>query len=605
MRILVSLKQILIATLLLAPLTGFAKPVVIQILHTNDLHAALRTAGAPSLGQAELGGWPQLKAKLDELKADAKRLGIETIQVDAGDYTEGTLDYFPDQGVHVLKAFQHMGYDAATIGNHDWLMGARGMDELYGKSPFPFPLLSANIEINSSLKNLKKQIQPSTQIIRNGVKIGIFGLSTDESLYSWIPKIASKRSDFKIQSYDDTSISEEDAASIPGSKIDPNGNYYLPGTASTLTSDLRETNDVVIAMTHIGFAADQWLASNSNGGLDLIIGGHSHTFLETATSVKDKTNRDVPIVQTGFNGNCIGQVIIEVDPEKTPKMRVISYGLIPISHTGPADPVITQDLADAENALVKQYGPALDEVLGTSSERLISGDNGPTAYSQFIVDAIRAANQTDIAIDVGAFHGNTPQDGGLITRRKLMMMYPRKFEASQNEGLYIYQTSVFGILLKIGLEYSIKFGNYVALSGITYDLKKLSNADFAKLKAKYAGSLNENAVTPYYPSNILVHGQPLDLDHKYSVSAPESLIRGALALSPLVQLVLNQVHRTPHTIWDASFQYLAQIKKILPAPLNAAYSSQSDVPLFNSLGDPTQMMNEGIREAIESSIMPF
>ena len=74
-------------------------------------------------------------------------------------------------------------------------------------------------------------------------------------------------------------------------------------------------------------------------------------------------------------------------------------------------------MAEANAAVDTQFGPKLKEVLGTSEDRLISGDMGPTAYSQFAVDAMRDATGAEIGIDVGAFHGNTPQAAGTVTGR--------------------------------------------------------------------------------------------------------------------------------------------------------------------------------------------
>jgi 2',3'-cyclic-nucleotide 2'-phosphodiesterase (5'-nucleotidase family) len=203
-----NLRAVFAITLALLPLYSHA--TVIQILHTNDLHAALKTSGAPKSGEAELGGWAQIKAKMDELTAQAQSQGMETLRVDAGDFTEGTLYYFPDSGLNVLKTFQDMGYEAATMGNHDWLMGARGMDTLYGKAPFHFPILSANLKLRSNLQNLSRQIVPTTQIIKAGIKIGIMGLSTDEALYSWIPAVQSRKNEFKLKSYADGTSDAED-----------------------------------------------------------------------------------------------------------------------------------------------------------------------------------------------------------------------------------------------------------------------------------------------------------------------------------------------------------------------------------------------------------
>lgn len=163
--------------LLLLLLSGVAEAKVIQILHTNDLHASLNVSGAVAPGEQAYGGWAQIKTVMDALTQTAKSQNIETVRLDAGDFFEGTLSYFPDHGANVLKAFQKIGYDAVALGNHDWMMGARTTDTVFGKVPFPFPVLSANTEIHSRLKNLSNQIKSHTQIIKDGIRIGVFGLS--------------------------------------------------------------------------------------------------------------------------------------------------------------------------------------------------------------------------------------------------------------------------------------------------------------------------------------------------------------------------------------------------------------------------------------------
>jgi len=77
------------------------------------------------------------KVVMDQLTLDAKSKGIETVRLDAGDFTEGSVYYFSDHGKSVIRAFQQMGYDAAAMGNHDWLMGAASMGRFVWRNAFP------------------------------------------------------------------------------------------------------------------------------------------------------------------------------------------------------------------------------------------------------------------------------------------------------------------------------------------------------------------------------------------------------------------------------------------------------------------------------------
>jgi 2',3'-cyclic-nucleotide 2'-phosphodiesterase (5'-nucleotidase family) len=527
-------------------LTSSAHAKVIQILHTNDLHAAMKTSGAVRTNESEFGGWAQIKTIMDRLTAAAKIQGVETVRLDAGDFYEGTSLYFPDHGKSVLKAFQHMGYDAAALGNHDWLMGADNLDRAFGEMPFSFPILSANLKIKSSLPNLKKQIIPSTQIVRDGIKIGVFGLSTDEALYSWIPRIDSYKNDMKILDFRD-----DDSDAVYG---------VQPGIATEMMAKLHRENDLVIALTHIGYDEDQILAENSRG-LDLIIGGHSHTILESMNQTANRDGINVPIVQTGFNGKYIGKILVDVTPGKKPE--VLTYELVPVPNDTPQDPTIAAVVTEAKQKVDDLYTPArLNEVIGKTEVRLISGDSGPTAYSKFVADAMKDVTGAEISLDVGAFHGNTPQAAGDVTRLKLMEMYPRKFEVEQNEGLYIYEARVPGWVLSLGLKYAVKFGMFLSFSGLTFDVYPLSDAEFAKEQKSFEGSIKQFTVTPYRIKNIKVNGQPIRALHSYTVAMPESLIRGAWGITPLTKLILKGGHPTNHTLWDAMNHYLYKIKTI-------------------------------------------
>jgi hypothetical protein len=266
------------------------------------------------------------------------------------------------------------------------------------------------------------------------------------------------------------------------------------------------------------------------------------------------------VVQTGFNGKYIGRILLNVEPGKPAEL--ISYDLIPVYKTGVKDPTIESDIQTAENDRDEEFGTRLSEVIGVSEDRLISGEAGPTSFSKFVVQSMRSVSDADFIFDVGAFHGNTPQPQGPVTRLNLMEMYPRKFEQDQNEGLYVYEASIPGIFIEGALKYAVRFGFYVEFDGLTYDLEKMTDENFEKAKKKYSGSSRAGLMTQYYPDHIRIRGQPVNSFKWYRFAAPESLIRGALSSSPLMKLLIRKVHPTSHTIWDAMNFYLLKVGKI-------------------------------------------
>jgi 2',3'-cyclic-nucleotide 2'-phosphodiesterase (5'-nucleotidase family) len=564
-----SLRRIL--TPLIAAIAVFtstdARAAIIQILHTNDLHAALQTAGEPKAGEPEFGGWAEIKTLMDRLTEEAAHPTdpnippMETLRLDAGDFLEGTLQYFPRNGINILHAYNKMGYDITTLGNHDWLMGARALDALVQPTPSPSPgsleqlaptepfaqpLVSANIQVNPRLKNLSSQIQPYKIIEKAGVKLGIFGLATNEAFYSWIPKVRSKKSDFKLKSYRDREGLEDESGV----------REIIPGIANQTIQALRPQVNAVIALTHIGFDEDLAVAQESRG-LDLIVGGHSHTFLETLNVERDRDGHDVPIVQAGYNGRTIGRIVLEVIPDQP--ARVLTYELIPVPHETAKDPVIASITDTAERDLTEMYGPErLNEVIGTSEVQLVPGKYGPTAFSKFAVDAIRKSIDASIGMDSGAFHANTPLPGGSVTRRKLMEMYPRKLEGDQNQGLYVYSAKMPGFAIAIGLKYAVKYGLFTSFSGLDYREQKLTDAEYAA-ELKKAKPEDREIITRVRAKRITVNGARICLTCTYDIALPEFLVRGAYGITPLSRLVIWSGKRTPITIWSAFERHLRDI----------------------------------------------
>jgi 2',3'-cyclic-nucleotide 2'-phosphodiesterase (5'-nucleotidase family) len=500
-----------------------ASATVIQILHTNDLHASLISAGAPLNGSEEKGGWAQLKTVMDRLTLEAQIQGIETLKLDAGDFSEGTVHYFPDRGIHVLKAFQSIGYDAVALGNHDWMQGARAMNTTYGLAPFPFPVLASNVWIADELEHLKKQIVPTASIQKAGVRIGIVGLTTPEAFYKWNLKVGSAKNDFKI--------------------------FNLFNTAQAEIDDLKTNHDLVLALSHIGIKEDQKLAQSTTG-LDLIVGGHSHTEINQPIYESDLNGDPVPLVQNSCNGISVGKIRIEVKPGQRPK--ILSYELVPVLNTEKPDSKIASLIEEAEAALNRLYGKeVLNEILGQSSTPLQSGENGATAFSQFAANAIKTETDSQLSIDIAAFHGNTIVPAGKIKRRDLMQMIPRKFEVEQNEGWYVYQVFVPGWFIKLGVKFAVEFGYYLGTSGLTYQIRPLPADQLLDAQAHYQSLSIHAKLSSFRAHDLRINDLPICNRCWYQVATPEGTVRGAYGITPLTELFLRNGRSSGVTMWDA------------------------------------------------------
>jgi 5'-nucleotidase / UDP-sugar diphosphatase len=286
----------------------------LRVLHTNDHHARIEPEagvriGSTSTGAAitrNFGGVARRKTLIDQLKA-GKAADEEIMLVDAGDVFQGTLYFNKFKGAADLEFYNAMGYEAMAVGNHEFDAGQDTLKTFVAGANFP--LLSANMTIAASavLNDVKSPTDlltgpgkiGSRMLLTKGTKkIGIFGLTPP-----------------------DTAILTNTG---PGITF----NTDLKAVAQSQIDLLRaEGADIVIGLTHIGYAADVALVPQL-GGLNAIIGGHSHTPLlpqpapkavgSSTTEaypkvVKDKDNKDVIICTDWEWGKWLGDVTLNFD----------------------------------------------------------------------------------------------------------------------------------------------------------------------------------------------------------------------------------------------------------------------------------------------------
>ncbi len=265
-----------------------------QILHTNDIHGRLDATTVTTGGKSfEQGGMPLLGGMIDLQRSRAPE---RTLVLDAGDAWVGQLISGLDKGQALVKAMSLLRYDAQALGNHDFDWGQENLAQRAKEASFPF--LAANVtETGGSVPSWAKPY-----IVKDvGIaKVGIIGLSY-------------------------TSATIIKATSVTGLTFRPaveTVRRYLP--------EVKAKADVVIVLSHIGVDADAELAQ-AVPGIDVIIGGHSHTALRTARSVGT-----TKIFQTGANAENLGRVEVTVD-RSTKKVTEVKGAdiLLPVS-TGAA-----------------------------------------------------------------------------------------------------------------------------------------------------------------------------------------------------------------------------------------------------------------------------
>lgn len=383
-----------------------ARAVPLQIIHTNDLHSHMDHARDPSRGS-----YAAIKATIDQLKWQARSQGIDTLTLDAGDFSEDSQYYLADQGLQAWKAMDAMGYDAVEIGNHDWLMGTPALDHVVGEVQPSFAFLGANFLFGWAEKNLTRYMHQWLEVVRSGAKIAVYGLTTDEVEYAWMAA--------------------------------PTLIYNPQWRAAEDLPKLRARNDYVIALTHLGVVADESLVRHVSG-IDLVVGGHSHTTLQTPIQQKDPSGKTISIVQSGMHGNFVGDLLVDVEPGKP--LQILHYRLVPVYSDGPKDDAMAKAVLQTRERLDADYGAAwLSEVVGRTEVPLENAyyKGQPTVWSDFVGQTIKEAGQADAAIDVTEFEG-FDQPAGPITREQLFVLYPRIFEFTERYGYTVWTASVRG-----------------------------------------------------------------------------------------------------------------------------------------------------------------
>ena len=296
-----SKKRVLLSTLILialmlsfVPAVWAGEPLILTILHTNDTHAHLEPF--EPFGQPVQGGIARRYTAIQQVKAE----GGNVILLDAGDAFQGTLFFNQWQGEAQAYFMNTLGYQAMAVGNHEFDSGPATLGDFVKKASFP--VLSANIDFSAE-PTLAGLIPAYTVIDVAGEKVGVFGLTTEETVY----------------------------ISSPGPNVVFNN--VIESAKSTVAALNGEGVDKIIALTHQGYSEDLVLAAAVDG-IDVIVGGHSHTLLgdmEGAkgaypTEVTSLSGDKVLVVMANEWGKYLGRLDVTFNADG----KIESYGGAPI-----------------------------------------------------------------------------------------------------------------------------------------------------------------------------------------------------------------------------------------------------------------------------------
>jgi 5'-nucleotidase len=275
-------KSIFVIACLFAIYSQAQDVVKLEILHTNDTHSCIMplSVNFADTAIAGRGGFVRRMAMLDKERAENPSLML----FDSGDFSQGSTFYTIFKGDVEIGLMNLMHYDAVTIGNHEFDFGLDNLLRLVKAANFPF--VCANYDFSKT--QLAGFIKPYTILYRNGLKIGVFGLS---------PKLSGLvfANNYKGVVYSDP---------VP----------VAEKVASYLKND--EHCDLVICLSHLGWdikgeVDDKGLMPQTDN-IDVVLGGHSHSFFNKLKMVRNKCGQLIPNDQNGSQGIYVGKLYLEM-----------------------------------------------------------------------------------------------------------------------------------------------------------------------------------------------------------------------------------------------------------------------------------------------------
>lgn len=276
------MKKIRYIALIFLVVFNLAAQKRLVIVHTNDTHSQIEPTSKKASKYADQGGIARREALLKELRAEDPSL----LLFDDGDFCQGTPYFNAFKGEVEIEMMNRLKYNAGLLGNHEFDNGIASLANVLKRAKYP--ILAANYDVSKTV--LKKYIKPYTIFFRNGLKVGVIGICVNpEGL-------------------------------IPAKKY-AGMSYLNPIETANRYAEFLKTEkkcDVVIVLSHLGYDYEAWenkigdkeLAAKSRN-IDVVLGGHSHTFLEDAVRVPNLDGKPVVINQTGKMGLFVDKLELE------------------------------------------------------------------------------------------------------------------------------------------------------------------------------------------------------------------------------------------------------------------------------------------------------
>ena len=255
----------------------------LEVLHTNDTHSCIMHLN-PNLADTAVAGRGGFLRRVAMIKEERTK-NPDLLLIDSGDFSQGSPFYTMFKGDVEIGLMNLMGYDAVTIGNHEFDFGLENMARIFKMAKFP--IVCANYDFTGTC--VEGLVKPYVIIKRNGLKIGLFGLSPQLEGLVDLSKCKG------VTYLDPVEVGNRVAAELKHDK----------------------KCDVVICVSHLGWLrpdemGDQKLLASSKD-IDLVLGGHSHSYFKALRYVNNADGKAVPVDQNGKNAMYVGKLTLSFD----------------------------------------------------------------------------------------------------------------------------------------------------------------------------------------------------------------------------------------------------------------------------------------------------
>lgn len=276
-----------------------AQTIGLTILHTNDQHSRIEPFPDDGRKYGGMGGMAKRATLIEQIRKEEPNV----LLLDSGDIWQGTPYFNFFGGELEFKLMSQMKYDAATLGNHDLDNGLRGLEKMLPFADFPF--VTANYDFSNTI--LKNRFEPYKVFEKQGVRIGVFGLGIE------LDGLVAKNN-FEQTVY-----------------LDP------VAVAKEMVQELRVNQkcNLVVCLSHLGYKyedekIDDVKLAQQVQGIDLILGAHTHTFLDQPTAILHDSGHETLINQVGWSGIFLGRIDFSFN-RKSKKRTDVRTALVPVN----------------------------------------------------------------------------------------------------------------------------------------------------------------------------------------------------------------------------------------------------------------------------------